>query len=382
MPRSARVRHAAAAVLVATTALAALVPAASAHVKWFSRFSYTDAPRAFADVLSARILALAVLAAAAIGGLVALDRRIEETAPFRRLGRWLEARRDAADGILRAAAGASLLLSWSDGALLAQEIAAPAWAGWLQFVAALLLVFGTTVPAAGTLILVLVGVAVAKAGAFHMLDYAVFAGVGYALAVSRAPSERLRASGLPALYATTGFSLMWLAIEKLVYPEWAGYVLQQNPALTLGLDPSFFLDGAAFVELTLGFLLLIGLLERPLSVLVTLVFFSSTLVFGRQEIVGHTILHGALVVFLLMGKGTHFTPPYRFHRQTGLRVAFAAVNFLVVTALLIAAYTGIAARAHARAVASGAATHDASPDPASTPAAPHTHPPGTPAHND
>ena len=375
MTRSSRIRHATAAALAAVAALIGLVPAASAHVKWFSRFSYADAPRAFADVLSARVLALAVLAAAAIGGLVVLDRRIEEMAPFRRLARWLETRRDAADGILRAAAGASLLLSWSDGALLAQEIAAPAWAGWLQFAAALLLVFGTTVPAAGVLILALVGVAVAQAGAFHVLDYAVFAGVGYALTVSGAPSERLRASGLPALYATTGFSLMWLAIEKLVYPEWAGYVLQQNPALTLGLDPSFFLDGAAFVELTLGFLLLIGLLERPLSLLVTLVFFSTTLIFGRQEVIGHTILHGALVVFLLMGKGTHFTPPYRFHRRTGLRVAFASVNFLVVSALLLAAYTGIAARAHARAEASGAA-------PAAPNAAPHTHPPGTPAHDD
>ena len=96
MTRSSRIRHATAAALAAVAALVGLVPAASAHVKWFSRFSYADAPRAFADVLSARVLALAVLAAAAIGGLVVLDRRIEEMAPFRRLARWLETRRDAA----------------------------------------------------------------------------------------------------------------------------------------------------------------------------------------------------------------------------------------------------------------------------------------------
>ncbi len=348
-----------------------LAPVASAHVKWFSRFSYADAPRAFTEVLSVRVALLALLAAAAIGVLVLLDRRLDDAAPYKRLARWLDQRRDAADGILRAATGASLLLSWQGGALLAQELPAPAWAGWLQFVVALLLVFPATVPVAGALLLGLFVVAVAQAGAFHLLDYAVFAGVGYALLVSRMPVERLRASGLPALYATAGFSLMWLALEKLVYPGWAGYVLEQNPALTLGLDPGFFLDGAAFVELTLGFLLLIGLLERPLAVLVTLVFFTTTLVFGKEEVIGHTILHGALLVFLLQGKGTHFTPPYRFHRRTGLRVAFASVNFLLVSGLLLLAYTAVARRAHERARSAPASI--------TAPATTHAHPPGSPA---
>ena len=345
--------------------LAGLLAAAPAHahVKWFSRFSYGDPPRTFAEVAtSPLVLGLAVLAAAVIGGLVLLDRRLDTTRLYGRVTRWLDAHREASGGVLRAAAGASLLLSWQADALLAPELPLPAaWVGWLQFFVALALVFGPTVPLAGAGLLVLYAVATVEHGLFHLLDYAVFAGVGYALLVSRWPAGRLRASGLPVLYATTGFALLWLGLEKLVYPGWGAYVLQQNPALSLGLDVGFFLTGAAFVEIALGFLLMIGLLERPLAVVITLVFFTTTLVFGKPEVIGHTLLHGALVVFLLEGPGKTFTPPHRFHRAVRLRVAFAAVNFVLVSAVLLAGYTFGAARMHAAAAEHAAETQRPAP---------------------
>ena len=111
----------------------------------------------------------------------------------------------------------------------------------------------------------LFGVAVAQAGAFHMLDYAYIGGFGVAFLVSTARDERIRGLALPALFATVGFSLFWVALEKLVYPQWGLYVIEQNPALALGFPVLFFLTAAAFVELALGYLLLIGLLERPLA---------------------------------------------------------------------------------------------------------------------
>ena len=349
--------RAAAGLAVLAAGLLAAAPA-HAHVKWFSRFSYGDPPRTFAEIATEPlILVFALLAAAAMGAFVLLDRRLDGTRAYGRVTRWLDAHSAAAGGVLRAAAGASLLLSWQADTLLAPELPLPAaWVGWAQFAVALALVFRATVPVAGAGLLVLYAVAAAEYGVFHLLDYAVFAGVGYALLVSRWSAGRLRASGLPVLYATTGFALLWLGLEKLVYPGWANYVLQQNPNLSLGLELGFFLTGAAFVEIALGFLLMIGLLERPLAVVVTLVFFTTTLVFGKPEVIGHTLLHGALVVFLLEGPGKTFTPPYRFHRATGLRVAFAAVNFLLVTAVLLAGYTFGAARMHAQEVASGQVT--------------------------
>jgi hypothetical protein len=85
-------------------------------------------------------------------------------------------------------------------------------------------------------------------------------------------------------------------------------------------------------------LLIIGLFERPLALTITMVFFLTTLVFGKVEVIGHTTLHAALIVFLLHGPGTVYRAPVRFHRRLPLRVAFAAVNFALALVLLLPAY--------------------------------------------
>src|SRR5690606_8212896 len=116
---------------------------------------------------------------------------------------------------------------------------------------------------------------------------------------------------------------------------WGLYILQQNPQLTLGLDTRFFLTAAAFIELALGYLLIIGLLERPIALAVTLVF-------GKTEVIGHTIIHAALLVFLLAGPGRVYPAPINIHRRLWLRVAFASVNFILLLALLIIPYSYVA----------------------------------------
>jgi len=96
---------------------------------------------------------------------------------------------------------------------------------------------------------------------------------------------------------------------------------------------------AAFVEFALGYLLIICLLQRPLALVITLVFFSTTLVFGKVEIIGHTLAHGALIVFLLEGPGKLYKAPIKFHDKLSLRTAFGAVNFAVLLAALLVAYS-------------------------------------------
>jgi hypothetical protein len=66
------------------------------------------------------------------------------------------------------------------------------------------------------------------------------------------------------------------------------------------------------------------------------------LVFGRTEIIGHTILHAALIVFLLEGPGRTYPAPINIHQRLPLRIAFAAVNFLIVVGVLLVAYSGVA----------------------------------------
>ena len=331
------------------TALAAALPApVLAHVKWFSRFSFADPPLALRAVLTPTFFALLALSMAAMVALTLLDRRLAPVRRYQQVNDWLEARSGNALTIMRVGIGASLLLSWQADALLAPELRAAdaPWIGWAQFVCAFLLLFDATVPAAGALLMALFGAGVVRVGAFHMLDYVMFLGAGYYLLVSRAKTPAVRGTGLPALYLGVGFSLCWVALEKLVYPQWGLYLLQQNPQLALGFDGRFFLTAAAFVEFSLGYLLIINLLQRPLALAITLVFFTTTLVFGKLEVIGHTPIHAALVVFLLEGPGRVYQPPIAFHRRLGLRTAFAAVNFAVLLAALLLPYLAGARRAH------------------------------------
>ena len=333
--------------LAGTLALA--VPAtAYAHVKWFSRFNFADRPLTVREVLTPTFFALVALSMVAIGALALVDRRLAHLAAYERVNRWLTDRSDRALLVMRVGIGASLLLSWQADSLLAPElgIGSAPWIGWLQFACAFLLLFDALVPVAGVGVMALFAIGLARAGPLHMLDYVLFLGAGYYLAVSASRTPAVRGTGLPALYASVGFSLCWVAIEKLVYPQWGLYVLQQNPQLALGLDLGFFLTASAFVEFSLGYLLIINLLQRPMALAITLVFFTTTLIFGKLEVIGHTPTHAALIVFLLEGPGRVYAPPIAFHRRLSLRTAFASVNFALLLALLVTSYAAVARRAH------------------------------------
>lgn len=312
---------------------------AMAHVKWFSDFNYADQPLTLSQAIDSTFLWLLLLSVIVIGALVYLDRKLKETAWFHRVNNWLQQQNRHSLTVMRVAAGTVLLLSWQADAMLVPELAVSAnWIGWLQFILALLLLFRKTVPLAGIGLMVLYGIGIAEFGFFHMLDYPMYAGVGYYFLVSNS-SDKLKGTGLPALYLTVGFSLCWVALEKIIYPQWGLYVLQQNPQLALGFDLEFFLTGAAFVEFALGYLLIICLLQRPLALIITLVFFMTTMVFGKLEVIGHTLIHGALIVFLFEGPGTLYKAPVTFHKRLSLRMAFASVNFVLLFGILLSFYT-------------------------------------------
>lgn len=316
-----------------------------AHVKWFSAFSFATKPLTLEEAVTPTFLGLAALSAVVIGGLVLLDRRLHTLPLYQNTLKGLDAYAEHSVLVLRIGIGAALLLAWQADALLANELALTApWVGWFQFAMAFFLLFQRMVPLAGAGVLILYVLGIMQAGALHMLDYAFYAGAGYYLVVNGIGRDTVRDSGLPALYLSVGFSLCWAALEKIIYPQWGLYVLQQNPELTFGLDVNFFLTAAAFVELSLGYLLIIGLMERPMALAITLVFFSTTLIFGKLEVIGHTPIHAALIVFLLQGPGRTYRAPYTFHKRLPLRTAFASVNFALVVGLLLTLYASAAMR--------------------------------------
>ena len=313
---------------------------ALAHVKWFSNFSFSDQPLTMDQAVGTTFLLLALVSMLVIGAMVYLDRRLAQTPWYSRINNRLKVQSKHSLTVIRVAAGAVLLMAWQADAMLVPELSITAtWIGWFQFLLALLLLFRKTVPLAGLGLILLYSIGIYEFGIFHMLDYPMYAGAGYYLLVSQSENKKIHGSGLPVLYLTVGFSLCWVALEKVIYPEWGLYVLQQNPQLALGLDLDFFLIGAAFVEFCLGYLLIICLLQRPLALVITLVFFTTTLVFGKLEIIGHTLIHGALIVFLFEGPGRIYKAPVTFHKNIKLRTAFASINFVLLLAILLSAYT-------------------------------------------
>ena len=347
--------------LATVLCLASATPAA-AHVKWFSRFSYADPPRTLGEVVTPTFLALALLSVVVVAALVPVDRWMEGRGWNQRANGWLAERSGQSRLVMRVGTGMVLLLAWQADLVLVPGLPIPApWVGWLEFALAALLLFERTTALAGAGLLLLFGFGVGEAGLYYMLDYLLVVGVGYYLIATGAREGRMAASALPALYATVGFSLCWVALEKMVWPDWGLYVLEENPRLALGLDLRFFLLAAAFVEFCLGYLLIINLLQRPMALVITITFFGTTLVFGKTEVIGHTLIHAALVVFLLEGPGRGFRPPIALHRGLRLRTAFAAVNLALLLAILLPLYSLGAAAMHRGALADGADAGAAAP---------------------
>ncbi len=320
---------------------------AQAHVKWFSDFRYDQPPVSFSSLDHPSFWGLLALSVVTIIAFSIADRWLENWAAFRDLNRRLEAHSTKATVILRIFTGASLLLAWQADSMVAPELKITSQAaGWYQFGLALLLLGRKTTPFAGAGMIGLYAYAMTQYGFFHLLDYLVYLGIGIFFLVSEAANGSVRATRVPALFIGLGFSLCWAALEKIFYPGWGLQVLEQAPALTMGLAPTFFLLACAFVEFSLGYLLLIGLLSRPLAMTITLTFFTTTAFFGKTEVVGHTLLHGALLVFIVLGTGNHYRAPIAIHRDLRLRATFAGVNFLILLLVLGFSYRAIAQRTY------------------------------------
>jgi hypothetical protein len=104
--------------------------------------------------------------------------------------------------------------------MLMPELRVPAeWIGWVQFVVVLLLLFPATVRIAGVCLGFLYLLGIAFFGPLHMLDYVFYVGAAWYFFSASLRSEKWRATGLPALYATTGFALCWVSLEKADLPR-------------------------------------------------------------------------------------------------------------------------------------------------------------------
>ena len=313
-------------------------PWAEAHVKWFSEFSYGDRPNPLNDILSPTFYWLALLSVTVIAFMVFLEHWAGKFQTMQRLNEWLSAKSKYSLAVMRLGMAATLLWSWQAGTILAPDLATNSEkALWLEFLTAFFLIFRKTVPIAGLGVLSLFGYAIFENGIFYMLDYLMYAGIAYYFITAISKNSAIQRTALPAVYATVGFCLIWLGIEKLVYPSWAKYLLELHPVLALGFDHDFFVMGAAFVEISLGFMIMACLQQRLLALTISLVFLLTTMVFGRQEVVGHTMIHAVLIVFLIAGAGKA-VPPMEWLPLKKLHAPAAALGFVLFLGSLMVPY--------------------------------------------
>ena len=317
------------------------------HVKWFSSFAYIDKPLSLPEILTPLFFILALTSLLGISASVFIDDFFVRQPWYKKIEDVLNKYAGKSDLIIRIATGSVLLLSWQSGTWLVPELDVEnQLIEFSQLILALLIVSNRLTRYAGVGLILHYFAALYVYDFVHLFDYIYILGAGYYLVVVSSPKKTWRASALPALYASVGFSLFWVAIEKIVYPQWALSILNSKPFLTMGFDPEFFLLASAFVEISLGFLLIVCLLQRPIALAITGLFISTTLVFGKLEFIGHAIVHAALIVFVLRGSGTTFRTPITFFYHIHQRVIFSALAFSLMLVVLIPWYTHLASRSY------------------------------------
>ncbi|MGD1960060.1 MAG: hypothetical protein ACFB2Y_14470 [Fulvivirga sp.] len=318
-----------------------------AHVKWFSSFTFLEQSKTTGEVANLTYWGLTALSLVVISLLVVLDNKINEAAWNKKVNTWLDERKKYGHYVITIATFTVLFVAWVNGAVLTPELSAKSdLLPWLQFFIALCVLIPVTTALSGVLLIGLYIYCIVDYGFFYMLDYLHFVGIGIYLATIHSNNVKISKSAIPALYITLGFSLIWLAFEKLYYPSWTLQILEQQPQLAMGIPHNFFIQAAAFVEIGLGFVMLFGALERLLAAVITLVFITSSLFFGKVEIIGHTSLHAILILFILTGTEGVYKPPINRMWTTAKKLILGNLSYLSITLVILFAYKTVSDQQH------------------------------------
>ena len=337
------------AVILAGTIASTLLPAeASAHVKWFCTIvDVTTPPAALVQVLSPLFLSCcAGFLLLVFAGLVA-DGWIARLWPG--LLSSGDRLRKVEELLIRVGVGAYCLCLWNRaavvpwghaGAILTPELLDhDRMVGALQVAVAVLVVSRRTCWLAALVLVTLVALGIARYGVFHMTDYVYFVGLAAYLALTSMRPGRPRRWRLPLLCASLGFSLMWTAIEKFLYPEWTAQILIEHPNLSAGLPVASVVVIAGFVEFSLAFYLVTGRgLLRLGAVALMAVFLSATPEFGELDTVGHLPIVAILLAIAVRG-ATPMQDALRLHgRGPAVNAAAVCGMYLATLSVMMAMY--------------------------------------------
>lgn len=304
------------------------------HVKWFTEAEQIREP--IENILTWDFFLLTIIIATVLALLPQLIPFLMELKPVKAIDRKLANFEPYTGLILKYGSAIAITLQLFWDSILAPEIhLTPFSLAVGIFVVIMLLIphhFATKLGAIGIFVLFLDSLL--QIGIFHIIDYAFYLAIAFALFVQKTKWARL---GMPALYLGTGLSLCWVAVEKWVYQEMSVNIILNHAVPTFGFDPATFVLLSAFIEFIVGYLLVVGVLNRLLALVLTLIFVSTTMLFGLLEIIGHFIVHIILITFIIENT-SFYNPPVQMHSRKIDQIVFIFLNFIFVLATILLIY--------------------------------------------
>ncbi|NJP38531.1 DoxX family membrane protein [Alkalicoccus luteus] len=322
--------------ILAAAAIVLLLPAsAAAHVKWFTEEEAERAP--IEAIMSPAFMITALLTAVLLSLLPGLLDKMKTKQPFVKLDKRIASLRHYTFTLLQYGTAAAFVIQFLQGGLFAPELLE--LQGLLAVVTAVMVVLllsplRITVRIASGILIALYLFSVMEFGWLHMLDYVFYLGIAFVLLLYK---TRLQAWNYPVLYLTTGLSLCWVAAEKWVYPDMAENVIVNHGVPTFGFSPDLFAMLTGYVEFAVGYLLIVGMLNRVLAVVLTGIFIGTAFLFGWLELVGHFPIHIILFTFIIEGSA-FYRPPVAYHQKTWQKMVYVSVHFLFALALILLLY--------------------------------------------
>jgi len=308
---------------------------AEAHVKWFT--TLTPQKEHFEAILSPLFLTVSLLVAILLAVLTQLLPKMMEWSLLQKVDHWLDRLRRYSRIILKYGTAASLIVQALSGSLFAPEfhIESTFQLVMMWTVIIFLLIPHHVTTKIGSLILFILFIhTTIHQGVFHMLDYGFYVAIIGTLCVEKTKIEEW---GFPLLYLGTGLSLCWVAVEKWVFPGLSIDIVFHHHIPMFGFAPGVFIMLSAFIEFVVGYLLVVGILNRLLAVVLTGIFILTTTVFGGVEIVGHFIIHIILLIFIIEGV-SFYKPPITMHKTKLSQMTFVFLNFIFTLATFLVLY--------------------------------------------
>ncbi|MFT9486249.1 DoxX family membrane protein [Tepidibacillus infernus] len=307
---------------------------AFAHVKWFNVSDPVKVP--LEEIITPAFMITAMITAIILAILSQATPYLMKFPFAKKLDKRLESFKKWIPFILRYGLALALLIQILNLSILAPDVQLNSTMKWIGILTMIMLAipYHLATKIASLLILILFGLSVAQLGWFSMLDYGFYLAIAYALFTM---NTKWKDTGTPALYLGTGLSLSWVAVEKWVFPGMSTGIVEHYQLPTFGFSPEMFVMLAAYIEFVVGYLLVVGILNRLLALVVTLLFILTTSVFGGVEVAGHFIVHIILIIFIIEGVG-YYKPPIDYHKRRIDKLIFVVFNFIFVLATMIMIY--------------------------------------------